>query len=637
MASFQLDDKVLPTPSLDDLKDATVVIEAIDDSGNSSSDEHRPADDYSYSHPTTFTISEHPIDEIRELKVAVIAASALLPAKVPGLKLTLIEKNADFGGTWYANIYPGVRCDIPAHVYQSTFSPNSQWSEEYAQGAEILAYWQSVARKHNVHSSARLQTNVLGAYWEPHNAKWRLDLETLPSGERSSESFDFVITAVGHFDKWRLPDYPGIDKYKGVLRHSSNWDSTFDATGKHIATIGNGASGIQVTTELRKTAAHLDHYARSRTWIAGAFSPGSKDRQDAPMYFTPEQLEAFKDPREHLKYRKELEGKFWRNFEAQLADSEVSKTAASAFMELMRKRLAGRPDLLDKLVPDFPPHCRRLTPGPGYLEALTSPNLTFIQTPIDHFTEDGIVTTDGIHRSIEAVICSTGANTDFAPPFPIIAGDLDLSRDWQPDGAFGFPYSYLGVGTPGFPNLAYILGPNAAGPSGTVPQAVETQCTYIAKMLRKISSQGIRSMVPSKAAADDFVEYCDAYFPRMNLSRKCSSWSVYTRLESLRPETPAEWFYPNVLGPTVVCQEHEFMVTAMRRSRPGSAAHLTQIRREPRWEDYEYVYQRPENRFAYFGNGTTKREQDPERDMTPYLRLPEDNDLRDLHERWWDL
>ncbi|KAK4901803.1 hypothetical protein LTR27_001575 [Elasticomyces elasticus] len=68
MASFQLDDKVLPTPSLDDLKDATVVIEAIDDSGNSSSDEQRAADDWVYPHPTPFTISEHSIDEVRELK-----------------------------------------------------------------------------------------------------------------------------------------------------------------------------------------------------------------------------------------------------------------------------------------------------------------------------------------------------------------------------------------------------------------------------------------------------------------------------------------------------------------------------------------------------------------------------------------
>lgn len=276
-------------------------------------------------------------------------------------------------------------------------------------------------------------------------------------------------------------------------------------------------------------------------------------------------------------------------------------------MELMRKRLGDKPELLDQLIPDFPPHCRRLTPGPGYLEALTAPNLTFIQTPIERFTEDSIVTADGLHRPVDAVICSTGANTDFAPPFPIVAGDLDLARDWKHDGKFGFPYSYLGVGTPGFPNLAYILGPVPAGASGTVPHSVETQTTYVAKMLRKISSQGIRTITPSKDATDDFVTYCDAFFPRMNLARKCSSWS-----NGGRPGARIHGHWP------------------------GSAAHLTQIRRDPRWEDYEYTYERPENRFAYWGNGWTKRETDHERDITPYLRLP-DQDLRDLHERWWDL
>jgi cation diffusion facilitator CzcD-associated flavoprotein CzcO len=135
------------------------------------------------------------------------------------------------------------------------------------------------------------------------------------------------------------------------------------------------------------------------------------------------------------------------------------------------------------------------------------------------------VTKDGTHRPVDAVIASTGANTDFAPPFPVIAGDLDLSRDWKHDGKFGWPYSYLGVGTPGFPNLAFVLGPNPAGPSGTVPLAVETAIAYIARMLRKISSQGIRTMQPTKEATDSFVEYCDAFFPRTNLTKKCSSWS----------------------------------------------------------------------------------------------------------------
>lgn len=59
-------------------------------------------DDWVYPYPTDFKIHEHPLDEIRELKVAVIGAGlagiiagSLLPAKVPGIKLTILEKNAD--------------------------------------------------------------------------------------------------------------------------------------------------------------------------------------------------------------------------------------------------------------------------------------------------------------------------------------------------------------------------------------------------------------------------------------------------------------------------------------------------------------------------------------------------------------
>ncbi|KAK5126219.1 hypothetical protein LTR08_004772 [Meristemomyces frigidus] len=619
MASLQLDGgfQGLPQADPESIKRATtVIIEAVDDSASASpSGGATLEDEVCYPHPTDFVLSEHPIDEIRELKVAIIGGglsgittAALLPAKVPGINLTVFEKNADFGGTWFENTYPGVRCDIPAAVYQSTFSPNTQWSEVYAQGKEIRAYWQSVAKKHDVYQKTRFNTKVTGAHWEPASAKWRLDTETPLDGGQVSEHFDFVITAIGHFNQWKLPDYPGIEQYKGVIRHSSNWDSSFDATGLSIATIGNGASGIQVTTELSKSAAHVDHYARSRTWIAGSFNPTAAERQDTPMYYTPEQLETFKDPVAFLKYRKDAEDGFWRNFAAQLADSEASKSSTKTFTDLMKKRLGDRPEMLAQLVPDFPPHCRRLTPGPGYLEALSKPNVTLIQSPIERFTEHGIVTTDGVHRPVDAVICSTGANTDFAPPFPIVAGDLDLSRDWRPDGKFGFPYSYLGTGTPGFPNLAYLLGPNPAGASGTIPHCAETQAVYIAKMLRKISTQGLRTMTPSKDATDDFVAYCDAFFPRTNLTRNCSSWSNGGKAGA---RIHGHW--------------------------PGSAAQLTQIRREPRWEDYEYTYQRPENRFAYWGNGWTKRETEQDHDMTGYLRLPEDNDLRDIHERWWDL
>lgn len=416
-----------------------------------------------------------------------------------------------------------MRCDVPAHVYQSTFSANSQWSEEFAQGPEIRAYWQKVAEERDVYRYIKFNKRIRHAQWDTGTAEWVLQIEDLESQVNVVERFDILITAIGRFNAWKLPDYPGIEEYRGHLRHSSNWDPSFDPTGKTVAVIGNGASGIQVVPELQKVVKHLDHYARSRTWIAGSI--GGHDRKAEPMYISREQLEEFEDPATHLAYRKNLEDTYWRRFAGLFKNSRANDTARQDFKELMRKRLETRPDLLAAIVPDFAPNCRRLTPGPGYLEAISQDNVSFIQAPIRRFTKYGIETIDGIHRPVDAVICSTGANVDYAVPFPLVSGSVDLASAWKPDGEFGFPYSYLGLATPGFPNLFFVLGPNASGHSGTLPHSVENQVTYIARLLRKVSSEGIRTIVPQKAAADDFVEYCDTFFPRTVLTEECSSWS----------------------------------------------------------------------------------------------------------------
>jgi cation diffusion facilitator CzcD-associated flavoprotein CzcO len=417
-----------------------------------------------YPYPTNFKIREHPVDHYRELKVAVIGgglsgitAGILLPKKVPNIKLTILEKNDNLGGTWLENNYPGVRCDVPAHVYQSTFDPNTQWSEVFAQGREILAYWQELAKKHDVFSKTRFNSKVTGAYWDAAKAQWKVSIKDTKTQLQREEYFDFVIPAVGHFNEWKLPNYPGLETFKGHLRHSSNWDPSFDPTGKRVAVIGNGASGVQVVPNLQPIVKHLDHYARSGTWIAGAFA-GSLERQLEPINYSAEQLESFQDPAKYHEFRKELESTFWRRYETQLKGTKESAQAINDFKKLMSKRLEAKPELLDDIVPDFSPHCRRLTPGPGYLEALTKENASFIRTPIERITEDGIVTNDGVHRPVDAIICSTGANVDFAPPFPIVAGDVDLSQAWRPEGLYGFPYTYLGVATPGFPNLLFLHG-----------------------------------------------------------------------------------------------------------------------------------------------------------------------------------
>ncbi|KZF18996.1 FAD/NAD(P)-binding domain-containing protein [Xylona heveae TC161] len=564
---------------------------------------------------TGFQLEEHPIDEFPSIKVAVIGAGitgitcgVFLPVKVPGIDLTIFEKNSDVGGTWFENIYPGVRCDVPANVYQSTFEPRTQWTEEFAQGREIRDYWQSVAKKYDVYKYLSLNTEVKQAQWDETSAKWVVNSTNLSTGETRTEQYDIVITAIGRFNAWKLPNIPGISDYKGHLRHSSNWDPSFDPTGKRVAVIGNGASGIQVVPELQRVVSRLDHYARSKTWISGTVGAAG-ERTLAPKYFPKEKLESFEDPNTYYDFRKQLENKFFARFGGFFKGADKTEKSRAEFTRIMADRLQKKPHLLEHILPDFSPSCRRLTPGPGYLEAIAEDNVDFIRTPIERFTATGIRTVDGTERDVDAIICSTGANVDLAPPFSIIAGDTDLKTAWKPDGKLGFPYTYLGVAAPSFPNLFFLHGPNSSGPSGTFPSTAEAQITYLAKVLRKVQRQGIRTIVPQQKAVDDFVELIDAFFPRTVMSENCSSWA-----NGGRPGARIHGYWP------------------------GSALHTKYAKQDPRWEDFEYTYRSPSgNRFAYFGNGWTKKELIEGADLTPYLRKPEDIDLRSYHELWHDV
>ena len=512
------------------------------------------------------------------------------------------------GGTWFENVYPGVRCDIPSHVYQATFSPKKDWTDQFSPGAEIRDYWQSQARKYDVYKYAKFGQKVEDAAWDPAEGVWNLVLRNASTGETTAAKADYLLASVGRLNAWKLPDYPGIQDYKGILRHASHWDSSFDPTGKKVAVIGNGASGIQLVANVQKLASRLDHYVRNKTWIASSWA--GDERTLGPQLYTEEQKKSFEDPQTYLAFRKELENKYWRRFGTFLKGSPENQELRKNFIETMRKRVAKKPEILEDLVPDFSPNCRRLTPGPGYLEAITEDNVDYIRTTIKRFTETGIETVDGVQRDVDAIFCATGANVDMVPAFAVRANGKDLRDVWAQDGEHGYPYNYLGLAVPGFPNFGVVQGPFAAGPSGTVPHSVENQITYIAKVLRKISNEGIKSLAPSAKATDDFQDYADAFFNKSVLSESCSSW-----YNGGRPGGRVHGLWP------------------------GSAGHVTAIRREPRWEDFDYEYLSDTgNRFLwYFGNGWTRKESDPTSDMTTYLTLPEEVDLKSLHEGWWNL
>ncbi|KAF1847901.1 FAD/NAD(P)-binding domain-containing protein [Cucurbitaria berberidis CBS 394.84] len=562
-------------------------------------------------------LEDHPLDDVRPLRVVVvgagisgITASVLLPAKVPKIDLVIYERESDVGGVWHTNIYPGVRCDVPAHAYQATFEPSTRWSTAYAAGSEIKEYWKGIVARHGVDKYINLNSKVTKAEWSEEKAKWFVSVVS-KDGTHIDEA-DFLVTGTGHFSDPRLPIYPGMDEFQGLLRHSSNWDPTFDPAGKRIAVIGNGASGLQVLPPLQKVAARVDHYARNKTWVAAPIGG-----ENLEQFVTDRIEKARSSPEEYLKFRKELEAELFSRFGGIFKGGEKNNTARETITKLMSTRLGDRPDLLNAIIPDFAPNCRRLTPGPGYLEALTADNVDYVTVQIEKFTRTGIQTTDGIHREVDAIICSTGHDISFSTAFPVIANGVNLQTAWRPGGDPGFPDSYLSIAAPGFPNFLTLLGPNATGPAGTLTHSVENQVTYCARVLRKASSQRIRSMAPSAAATRDFRAYCESFFPRTVMSEYCSSW-----------------YNGGIKGGRI----HGIW--------PGSGAHVNAVRRDPRWEDWEYTYLNPQgNRFAWLGNGWTTKDlaaargqKDLDVDLTPWLQagaLDGNVDLRGYHEQWW--
>lgn len=168
-----------------------------------------------------------------------------------------------------------------------------------------------------------------------------------------------------------------------------------DWAGKDVALLGGGSSAIQILPHLQRTSNVVHHFVRGRTFISepfgGAFTLDALSHTDEPGNYTyqPEELQEFKDDPEHYwKYRKEMERYINLDFSTLFPGTESQISSTERIVKNMKEKLQTRPDIFDALLPSFIPGCRRLTPGPGYLEALVQPNVNFISKPITRVSEN---------------------------------------------------------------------------------------------------------------------------------------------------------------------------------------------------------------------------------------------------------
>ncbi|KAJ5439050.1 uncharacterized protein N7458_010048 [Penicillium daleae] len=530
-------------------------------------------------------IEQRSVDEGRPLRVVVIGAgiSGILACirfvqRIPNLDLCIYDKNADIGGTWVENRYPGCACDIPAHTYQATFEPNKEWSSFYATSPEIHQYWKRVVEKYGCMKHIKLKQQVEGVTWDEKSSKWNVQIQDLDSGSTYNDRADVLIQATGALNNWKWPNIPGLHDFKGKLLHSASWDEGYDYSNKRVAVIGNGSSGIQIVPGMLPKVAHIDHYIRSRTWVSPTFAREQIDKRAKGLEnytFTPEEIETFKnDHQAYQNFRKEVELELQSIHGATLTGHPMQLGAHDAFVANMKRRLANKPDLADDLIPAFPPACRRLTPGPGYLEALTDEKVNIIKSDIVRVDATGILTADGQHREVDAIVCATGFDTTHTPRFPIKGrGGLTLAERWKRT-----PETYISVATDGFPNYFISLGPNAGLGEGNLLILIEKEIDYFTECVKKMQRDNIRALSVKADAVRRFTKYCDEYFAGTVFSSKCRSWYK---------------------GGT-----EDGRIIALW---PGSSLHAMKVFANPRWEDFDYEYVN-DNATGWFGDGWTENE-----------------------------
>lgn len=300
--------------------------------------------------------------------------------------------------------------------------------------------------------------------------------------------------------------------------------------------------------------------------------------------FTSHEIETWtKDRKRYIEYRKELENVVQTGHMVTKMGSELSNQAQAYFAALMTERLASKPEILQHILPTFPPLCKRITPGPGYLEALTQPNVTVIPDGIQSVSETGILDNAGKFRDVDTIICATGFDTTFTNRFPIIGqGGVNLGDRWRQE----YPSSYLSLSTNEFPNMFMLLGPNSGLGTGNLLITIEAVVDYIVLCVRKLQNENIKTMQPSSQSVSSFGRYCEEYFRGTVYGAECSSW-----------------------------YKSGGRVTALW---PGSSLHAVHALKCPRWEDFEYSYV-GSNPTGWLGNGATRADDDDAADKSPYL------------------
>ena len=464
-----------------------------------------------------------------------LAAARLREAGIEDIRV--IEKGGDFGGTWYWNRYPGAMCDVESYIYLPLLEEVGYVpKEKYTRAPEILAHSAAIGRKYDLYKDALFQTEVTEMRWDEASARW-----IVKTNRGDALRARFVAMSNGPLNRPKLPGIPGIESFKGHSFHTSRWDYAYTGGGpdgsldklrdKRVAIIGTGATAVQCVPHLGETAKHLYVFQRTPSSIdvranrdtdsgwAQSLQPGwHKHRMDN---FNILVSGGFQE--------EDLVSDGWTDIIRKLlimvqqdqsgsAGQDVGKTMELADFEKMNQIRARVDEIVkdeataESLKPWYRQFCKRPCFHDEYLQTFNRPNVTLVDTKgqgVERITEKGVVA-NGVEYPVDCIIFATGfeVGTDYTrrAGYEMYGrGGVSLSEKW----AAGLRTMH-GMHSRGFPNL-YIMGPQQSAFTVNYPHMLDEQAQHIAYLVRYGLDHDVRTMEPSEAAEEQWVQTIIAF------------------------------------------------------------------------------------------------------------------------------
>jgi 4-hydroxyacetophenone monooxygenase len=436
-----------------------------------------------------------------------------------GIEVVIVERRDDVGGTWLDNRYPGAGVDVPSHLYSYSFA-SYDWSHYFARRDEIHDYIRRVADDFRLREHIRFGTEVVEARYRADRQRWRV-LTRGPDGATGALEVNILVSAVGAFSAPVVPAIPGLASFQGPCVHTAGWPDGLDLTGLRVGVIGNGASAMQVVPAIAPSVGSLRVFQRSPQWVQplGAM----KDPIPEPVRFLLREVELYArwyrvrwawvfHDKLHESFQKDPE---WPHPERSL--NAINDGHRAYFTDYLTDQLAQRPDLVEPLLPSYPPFGKRMLLDWGWYETLLRPGVELVTSPIERVGPHEVRTADGAGHELDAIVLATGFDVvRFISSFQVIGrSGVTLRETWDDDDG----RAYLGLAVPDFPNFFCLYGPNTQpGHGGSLIHTVEAQIHYITDLLARMFALGLGAV---ECRQDVF----DHYNKRVDEAHQAMIWT----------------------------------------------------------------------------------------------------------------